>query len=40
MLVWMTWYMDNSVTTIRDDDDDDDDDDIVSLSVLYAGWNE
>ena len=40
MLVWMTWYMDNSEATIRDDDDDDDDDDIVSLSVLYAGWNE
>ena len=39
MLVWMTWYMDNSEATIRDDDDDDDDD-IVSLSVLYAGWNE
>ena len=33
--------MDNSEATIRDDDDDDDDDDdIVSLSVLYAGWNE
>ena len=31
--------MDNSEATIRDDDDDDDDD-IVSLSVLYAGWNE
>ena len=30
--------MDNSEATIRDDDDDDDD--IVSLSVLYAGWNE
>ena len=29
MLVRMTWYTDDSVTTIRDDDD------VVSLSVLY-----
>ena len=29
MLVWMTWYTDDSVTTIRDDD-------VVLLSVLYV----
>jgi len=33
MLVWMTWYTDDSVTTIRDDD-------VVSLSVLYVECNE
>ena len=33
MLVWMTWYTDDSVTNIRDDD-------VVSPSVLYAGCNE
>ena len=33
MLVRMTWYTDDSVTTIRDDD-------VVSLSVLYVECNE
>ena len=30
MLVWMTWYTDDSVTTIHDDAD------AVSLSVLFV----